>query len=98
MRTACSSATAALDRIAAARWSPFIAHTLQDWARAALAEAAACGQSLPADCAACRSLHEIAELPWSPVLAHHAQELARAALGLPSARAALGLEPVRRRA
>ena len=92
------SAAAALKRIADARWSPYIDNTLMDWASAALASPDACAGSRPKDCAACATLHEIVDFPWSVARALHIQELARALLGLPSARASLGLVEGRRRA
>lgn len=92
------SAAATLKRIAEARWSPYIDNTLIEWASTAVSSADACGGSRPRDCAACATLHEIVDLPWSVARAFNIQELARASLGLPSARAALGLVEGRRRA
>jgi hypothetical protein len=89
---------ATLKRIADARWSPYIDTTLIDWASAAVASPDACAGSRPMDCAACATLHEIIDFPWSVARALHIQELARTSLGLPSARASLGLVEGRRRA
>jgi hypothetical protein len=81
----CPSAST-LQRIAAARWTPYVADTLQNWARDALSATSACAASRAGDCEACRALHTIVSLGWSEVLGQRVQQLAREALGLPTLR------------
>ena len=70
-----------LQRIAGARWTPYVADTLQLWCRTALAAHGACTTSRPDDCDACRALQKIAELSWSDALGENIQRIAREALG-----------------
>jgi hypothetical protein len=70
-----------LQRIAGARWTPYVADTLQLWCRNALAAHGACTTSRPDNCDACRALQKIAELRWSDALGETIQRIAREALG-----------------
>jgi hypothetical protein len=76
----CPSAEA-LRRIAGARWTPYVAATLQTWCRRALTEPAACANSRAENCAACGALHKIAALHWSDALGERIQQIAREVAG-----------------
>ncbi len=76
----CPSATT-LRRIAAARWTPYVAATLQTWCRNALTAPGACANSRAGDCDACRALQKIAALHWSEALGERIQQIAREASG-----------------
>ena len=80
-RNDCCPSPLTLQRIAVARWTPYVADTLQLWCRNALAAPEACSNCRPTDCDACRALHEIAELGWSEALGENIQRIAREALG-----------------
>jgi hypothetical protein len=70
-----------LHRIAGARWTPYVADTLQLWCRNALAAPGACTNNRPTACDACQALQRIAELAWSEALGESIQRIAREALG-----------------
>lgn len=91
---ACPSPTT-LQRIAAARWTPYVADTLQTWCRNALQAPGACANQRAGDCDACAALHKIAAMRWSENLGERIQQAARDALGLPNFRAARNARPVR---
>lgn len=76
----------ALQRIADARWTPYVGDTWRHWARAALMAADACASCRAGDCDACKALQKISALPWSDVLGESMVLTARNALGLNSAR------------
>ena len=84
----CPSANT-LRRIAAARWTPYVAATLQSWCRNALTEPDACGNSRAGDCDACRALQKIAALGWSDALGERIQQIAREAAGHSTSRKAV---------
>ncbi|MBL0162332.1 MAG: hypothetical protein IPP82_01435 [Xanthomonadales bacterium] len=69
-----------LQRIAAARWTPYVAETLRQWSREALTEPHACPNSRAHDCPACSVLREIGKLGWETSLARQIQEKARETL------------------
>lgn len=73
-----------LARIADARWTPYVADTLQIWSRNALTEPGTCASIRAEDCASCRALHKIAALRWSENLGERIQQIARDALSMPS--------------
>ncbi|HET9033856.1 MAG TPA: hypothetical protein VFN25_13255 [Dokdonella sp.] len=73
-----------LQRIASARWTPYVAATWQNWTREALAAEDACGQLRASDCEACLTLQAINTLDWSDTLGQRIQQAAREALGLHS--------------
>lgn len=70
-----------LQRIASARWTPYVAATWQNWSREALTEEDACGSLRAKDCEACLALQTISTLHWCDALGEHIQQAARAALG-----------------
>ena len=82
-RTESASCTSpiTLQRIASARWTPYVAATWQSWSRDALAEEDACGSLRSSDCDACRTLQAIATLGWGNKLGERIQQTAREALG-----------------
>lgn len=69
-----------LQRIAAARWTPYVAETLRQWSRDALTEPGACPNSRAHDCPACSVLREIGKLGWETSLARQIQDKARETL------------------
>ncbi len=69
-----------LQRIATARWTPYVAETLRQWSREALTESGACANSRAHDCAACSVLREIGKLGWETSLARQIQDKARETL------------------
>lgn len=73
-----------LKRIADARWTPYVADTLQIWSRNALTEPGTCASIRAGDCASCRALHRIVALRWSENLGERIQQTARDALSPPS--------------
>lgn len=81
--TSCPSPIA-LQRIANARWTPYVANTWRNWAREALMAEDACASRRSGDCDACRALQKIAALPWSGSLGESIVQTARHALGLQS--------------
>lgn len=70
-----------LQRIASARWTPYVAATWQTWSREALTADAVCSRIRARDCEACQTLQTIATLHWCDTLGEHIQQAARAALG-----------------
>lgn len=78
---ACPSPTT-LQRIASARWTPYVAATWQNWSREALTVEGACGNRRAVDCEACRALQSITTLNWGHSLGERIQQTARLALGL----------------
>ncbi len=71
-----------LQRIAGARWTPYVAATWQNWSRRALAVEGACSNQRAVDCEACRALQSITTLPWGDALGERIQKKAHEALGL----------------
>ena len=84
----CPSATT-LRRIAGARWTPYVAATLQTWCRNALNEPGACLNSRVGECKACRALQKVATLRWSDTLGERIQQIAREAAGMTDLRSAV---------
>ena len=70
-------ALSTLQRIAAARWTPYVAETLRQWSREALNAPGACANSRAEDCVACGVLREIGTLTWESGLARQIQDTAR---------------------
>ena len=74
------AALSTLERIAAARWTPYVAETLRQWSREALSNPGACPSSRAPDCPACIVLREIGALGWETNLARRIQDKARETL------------------
>lgn len=74
------TALTTLERIAAARWTPYVADTLRQWSRDGLNDPGACVNSRAHDCSACSVLREIGTLGWEPNLARQIQDKARETL------------------
>ena len=76
-------------RIATARWTPYVAATLQTWCRTALSEPGACINSRAGECKACHALQKIAALHWNEALGERIQQIAREAAGMSHMRSAV---------
>ncbi len=76
------AALSTLERIAAARWTPYVAETLRQWSREALNDPGACPSRRAHDCSACSVLREIGTLAWETNLAREIQDKARETLKL----------------
>lgn len=81
--------TNTLRRIAAARWTPYVAATLQTWCRNALNEPGACLNCRVGECKACQALKKISALRWSDTLGERIQQIAREASGISAVRSAV---------
>lgn len=80
------TALVTLQRIATARWTPYVAETLRQWSREALSDPGACPNIRAHDCPACSVLREIGKLGWETNLARQIQDKAREALSPPGQR------------
>lgn len=78
--TACPS-TIALQRIATARWTPYVANTWRNWSREALMAEDACASRRAVDCDGCRALQKIVVLPWTNTLGERIAQTAHDVLG-----------------
>ncbi|MEO7014630.1 MAG: hypothetical protein ABI127_09990 [Dokdonella sp.] len=76
----CAASLSTLQRIAAARWTPYVAETLRQWSRATLNDPSACPNSRAQDCVACSVLRDIGTLDWETGLARQIQDKARETL------------------
>ena len=71
----------ALQRIATARWTPYVANTWRNWSREALMAEDACASRRASDCEGCRALQKIVGLPWTNTLGERIAQTAHDALG-----------------
>lgn len=90
----CTSAEA-LQRIACARLTPYIADTFKQWSAHALEAPDACANTRAGDCAACRTLQKIGLMSWSKTMGQRIQEVAFEALGITSCRRSEPTESLR---
>lgn len=74
------AALSTLERIASARWTPYVAETLRQWSREALNDSGACASRRAHDCPACSVLREIDTLSWETNLARKIQDKTRETL------------------
>ncbi|MGB0132567.1 hypothetical protein [Dokdonella sp.] len=92
--TPCTSAEA-LQRIACARLTPYVANTFKQWSQNALDGPDACANSRAGDCAACQALQKIVLMRWNETLGQRIQEAAYEALGVAPCRRSQPVESLR---